>query len=78
MIATAIELATAIHIAVAARGRRPLKLFPCHYDRSVSAAIKVSTAIKVSAAIRRCDCIAAAASVSTVFPCFPLQGLSCG
>ena len=27
----------------------------------------------------RCDTIAAAAApVSTVFPCFPLQGLSCG
>ena len=28
--------------------------------------------------IHRCDMIAAAAPVSTVFPCFPLQGLSCG
>ena len=28
--------------------------------------------------VRRCDRIAAVAPVSTVFLCFPLQGLSCG
>ena len=78
-IAAAIELAAAIRIAAAARGRWPLKLFPCHYDASFSAAINVAAAIEVAAAIHRCDTIAAAAApVSTVFPCFPLQGLSCG
>ena len=35
-IAAAIELAAAIHIAAAKGGQwRPLKLFPCHYDRLV-------------------------------------------
>ena len=44
------------------------------YDRLFSAVIEVSAVIRITAA----SSIAAAVPVSTVFPCFPLQGLSCG
>ena len=48
-------------MAAARGGRQPLKLFPCHYDGSLSAAI--AAAIESAAAI----CIAVAAAVSAVF-----------
>ena len=81
------------------RQRRPLKLFPCHYDglfsAAIAAAIELAAAMRIAAAARGGKAataaigfplryaavirIAAAAPVSTtVFPCFPLQGLSCG
>ena len=72
------SLAAAIRVAVAAGRGRLLKLFPCHYDRWYSAAIFAAIAAAIRIAAAAAAAIAAAPVSTTVLPCFPLQGLSCG